>query len=264
MDEDLGVVSDPLKSVLFAQVMQGDPRMKIDGEGYLRPESWPGNGSQVFLGDVAKAILRSLGPHDPPTFSSQPGYDEQRWKLESRSGQLSVSITSDSYWGMGLFARCFFNKIEIIGPLSLRARCIHDVVASLGRNPWEPYRLRRFERVTGISSEEHRRNWMELVQWASEDMRSNILELQERADFLSNTGGDEEALEKAIMDLQEARKALEDRNAPAVERALGRANSALIEADPSTEVLSSEYESVEASLRGDQSDEIPFVDLSEE
>ena len=71
MDEDLGVVSDPLKSVLFAQVMQGDPRMKIDGEGYLRPESWPGNGSQVFLGDVAKAILRSLGPHDPPTFSSR-------------------------------------------------------------------------------------------------------------------------------------------------------------------------------------------------
>ena len=95
-------------------------------------------------------------------------------------------------------------------------------------------------------------------------MRSNILELQERADFLSNTGGDEEALEKAIMDLQEARKALEDGNAPAVERALGRANSALIEADPSTEVLSSEYESVEASLRGEQSDEIPFVDLSEE
>ena len=47
---------------------------------------------------------------------------------------------------------------------------------------------------------------MELVQWASEDMRSNILELQERADFLSNTGGDEEALEKAIMDLQEARR----------------------------------------------------------
>ena len=105
---------------------------------------------------------------------------------------------------------------------------------------------------------------MELVQCASEDMRSNILELQERADFLSNTGGDEEALEKAIMDLQEARKALEDRNAPAVERALGRANSALIEADPSTEVLSSEYESVKASLRGEQSDEIPFVDLSEE
>tara|TARA_Y100001936_G_scaffold102023_2_gene100392 strand:+ start:231 stop:1025 length:795 start_codon:yes stop_codon:yes gene_type:complete len=264
MDEGLGVVSDPLRSVLFAQVMQGDPRMKIDGEGYLRPGSWPGNGSQVFLGDVAKAILRSLGPHDPPTFSSQPGYDEQRWKLESRSGQLSVSITSDSYWGMGLFARCFFNKIEIIGPLSLRARCIHDVVASLGRNPWEPYRLRRFERVTRTSSEENRRNWMELVQWASEDMRSNILELQERADSLSNTGGDEEAIEKAIMDLQKARKALEDRNAPAVERALGRANSALIEADPSTEVLSSEYESVEASLRGDQTDEIPFVDLSEE
>ena len=130
MEDDLGVVSDPQKSVLYAQVMDGDPRMKIDGEGYLRSASWPGNGTHVFLGDVTKAILRFLGPHDPPFFSIQPGYDEQRWVLESSSGELSVSVTSDSYWGLGLFARCFFNKIEMVGPLSLRARCIHDVVAS--------------------------------------------------------------------------------------------------------------------------------------
>ena len=105
---------------------------------------------------------------------------------------------------------------------------------------------------------------MELVQWAYEDMLSDILEFQERADILSNKGGNEEALERAIMDLQEARRALEDRNAPAVERALGRAGSSLIEADPSTEVLSSEYESMEASLREEKFDEIPFIDLSEE
>ena len=49
-----------------------------------------------------------------------------------------------------------------------------------------------------------------------------------------------------------------------MERALGRAGSSLIEADPSTEVLSSEYESMEASLREEKSDEMPFVDLSEE
>ena len=264
MKDDLGVVSDPQKSVLYAQVMDGDPRMKIDGEGYLRSASWPGNGTHVFLGDVTKAILRFLGPHDPPFFSIQPGYDEQRWVLESSSGELSVSVTSDSYWGLGLFARCFFNKIEMVGPLSLRARCIHDVVASLGRNPWEPYRLRRFERFTGASSEEHRRSWLELVQWASEDMRSNILELQERAEKLSKRGGDEDAIKRASMDLQEATKALEDRNAPAVERALGRASSSLIEADPSTEVLSSEFASLDISDQLDTSEEIPFIDLSEE
>ena len=49
MDEDLGVVSDPLRSVLFAQVMHGDPRMKIDVEGYLRPESWPEMEAKYFL-----------------------------------------------------------------------------------------------------------------------------------------------------------------------------------------------------------------------
>ena len=263
MQEDLGVVSDPLKSVLFAQVTEGGPRMKIDGEGYLRPESWPGKGGHVFLGDVAKAVLRFLGPHDPPIFSSQPGYDEQRWQLESTSGQLSVTITSDSYWGMGLFARCFMNKIEITGPLSLRARCIHDVVASLGRNPWEPYRLRRFERVTEKSSEGHRNDWMELIQWATEDMRSDIVELRERIDFLSKGDGDEDALKRAAMDLEEASRALEDRNAPAVERALGRASSSLIEADPSTEVLSSEYASLENTRPKEETSEIPFVDLSE-
>ena len=55
-----------------------------------------------------------------------------------------------------------------------------------------------------------------------------------------------------------------DRNAPAVERALGRANSALIEADPSTEGLSSEYASIEIERNHEEDDSIPFVDLSEE
>ncbi len=65
------------------------------------------------------------------------------------------------------------------------------------------------------------------------------------------------------MALEEATAALVDRNAPAVERALGRANSALIEADPSTEVLSSEYASIEVKSQNEDGS-IPFVDLSEE
>ena len=262
MSPEIASFPDASASVLFAQVLDGDPRMKIDGEGYLRAESWPGDGRSVFLGDVAKAVLRFLGPHDPPQFSSEPGYDEQRWELTSSSGDVSVKITSDSYWGFGLIAKCFYNKIEIYGPLSLRARCIHDVVASLGRNPWEPFWLSRFERVTGVKSEEHNRDWVSLVRWASDDMRSQIGELEERVAQLSSKG-DRESLTRAKMALEEATAALVDRNAPAVERALGRANSALIEADPSTEVLSSEHASIEVKVHNEE-DSIPFVDLSEE
>ena len=262
MSPDPASFPDASVSVLFAQVLDGDPRMKIDGEGYLRAESWPGEGRSVFLGDVAKAVLRFLGPHDPPQFSSEPGYDEQRWELTSSSGDVSVKITSDSYWGFGLIAKCFYNRIEIYGPLSLRARCIHDVVASLGRNPWEPFWLTRFERVTGVKSEVHHRDWISLVKWASDDMSSQIRELEGRVVNLS-PNGDRESLIRAKMALEEATAALVDRNAPAVERALGRANSALIEADPSTEVLSSEYASIEVKAHNED-DSIPFVDLSEE
>jgi len=264
MDPVSEPVLDASASVLFAQVMDGDPRMKIDGEGYLRPESWPGEGRSVFLGDVAKAVLRFLGPHDPPQFSSEPGYDEQKWQLTSSSGGVSVKLTSDSYWGFGLFPRCFYNKIEIFGPLSDRARCIHDVVASLGRNPWEPYWLSRFERVTGTKSEDHQGNWMVLVRWATEDMRSQIGELESRAAELASSNGDRDSLASASLALEEATSALMDRNAPAVERALGRANSALVEADPSTEVLSSELASIEIKPKYEEDGSIPFVDLSEE
>ena len=78
--------------------------------------------------------------------------------------------------------------------------------------------------------------------------------------------------------LDEARVALADLNAPAVERALARATQALVEADPTTEVRSSEAaasgsriltwwdkkekEEVEASHLLD--DELPVVDLTGE
>ena len=65
------------------------------------------------------------------------------------------------------------------------------------------------------------------------------------------------------MALEEATAEMLDRNAPAVERELVRANSALIEADPSTEVLSSEYASIEVKAHSEDYS-IPFVDLSEE
>ena len=77
------------------------------------------------------------------------------------------------------------------------------------------------------------------------------------------------------MAIGEARVALADRNAPAVERALGRAASALIEADPETRVRSAESSAQRTAPKpspakrndveaGHLLDEIPFVDLSEE
>ena len=270
---------DPVRSVLYAQVMNGDPRMKIDEEGYLRQANWPGEGREVYLGDVAKASLRSLGPHDPPQFSVQPGYDEQRWELTSTAGELGITIVSDSYWGFGLFARCFLNRIELTGPLELRARCVHDIISSLGRNPWEAVRVRKFEKSTGGLIGEHGSSWLDLERRAKEDMNEEIMELEETVKSLR---GKEEGiggiLDSASQALDEARSALSDRNAPAVERALGRAASAIIEADPSTEVRSSEYIASrpgkltkspvpvfdEVGAEELLEDDVPFVDLSEE
>ncbi len=91
-------------------------------------------------------------------------------------------------------------------------------------------------------------------------------------------GADQSAegvLDAAELALEEAKAALADRNAPAVERALGRAASAIIEADPSTGVRSTERMAQRStavpSARKPEAvdakhllDEVPFVDLSEE
>ena len=276
MDTEEEVGSDASRTVLYAQVRDGQPRMAIDEDGYLRPEGWPGSGGKVYLGDVAQAALRALGPHDPPRFVKQPGFDEQIWSLGSHANELQLTISSSPYWGFGLLPRCFLNRIEIFGPLGLRARCVHDLAASLGRNPWEPNRLRQFEKATRCEAAQHRSAWGDLITRASEDMSEEIDQLE---DSLRRLRGSEEAvsdiLDAAEMAIGEARAALADRNAPAVERALGRVASALVEADPSTEVRSSEASAQRESPHtsttkrdeveaGHLLDEVPFVDLSEE
>ena len=275
-DSERPVGSDPSVTVLYAQVRDVKPRMSIDEEGYLRAEGWPGAAGKVFLGDVAQAALRALGPHDPPRFTEQPGYDEQRWELKSNANDLTLTITSREYWGFGLFAICFLNKIEISGPLALRARCVHDLVASLGRDPWEASWLRRFEKASGCDSSQHKDAWGSLVARAREDMGEEVNQLEDALRALR--GADQSAegvLDAAELALEEAKAALADRNAPAVERALGRASSAIIEADPSTGVRSTERmaqrstavpsaQKPEAVDAKHLLDEVPFVDLSEE
>ena len=175
-----------------------------------------------------------------------------------------------------MFSGCFLNRIELTGPLGQRARCVHDMTASLGSNPWEPRRLRQFERETGCEAALHRAAWQELITRASEDMGEEVDQLEDKLRRLRGSDeGVEGVLDAAEMAINEARAALADRNAPAVERALGRASSALIEADPDTEVRSSESsadgvlppagrEARDEVQAGYLLEEVPFVDLSEE
>ncbi len=236
---------DPNNSLLFAQVISGEPKMIIDGEGFLRSVNWHDKKNNVYLGDVANVSLRSLGPHDPPKFIKKPDFDEQRWVLTSSAGELKIKITSDVYWGFGLFSKCFFNIIELTGPLSLRARCVHDIMASLGRNPWEASRVKKFEKETNATISQHGKCWEELAKYARDEMEEEIKIVEEEVKSLTGTEkGIERILEIAKYAIEDARAALLDRNAPAVERALGRAITALIEAKPNTEVRSSELESL--------------------
>ena len=72
------------------------------------------------------------------------------------------------------------------------------------------------------------------------------------------------AFTAAELDISMARKALAEENAPGLERALARVEAALIEADPSTGLLTSEYDAsapLDLTLRAD--DTPPAVALSD-
>jgi len=269
---------DPNSSLLYAQVISGEPKMVIDEEGFLRTMNWNSKKNNIFIGDIANVALRSLGPHDPPKLIEKPGYDEQKWSLSSSAGELRMKITSKSYWGFGLFSKCFYNEIELTGPLSLRARCVHDIMASLGRNPWEASRIRKFENKTNATIIEHGKCWEDLARYARDEMEEEIKVVEESIKSLIGTDKEiKNILEAATFAIGDARAALLDRNAPAVERALGRAVTALIEAKPDTEVRSSELESMisrvkKIKLQNNESEisatdllenDIEFVDLTE-
>ena len=131
------VGSHPETSILWMQVKNGRPQMKCI-DGLLRPNEYPEKGNKVLLGDVASTLIKISGPHDSIHFSNPPSFDEQRWSLELVSSELSINIESFPYWGFGLFSSCYLNKVELKGSLISRAKLIFDIVAALGRNPWEP------------------------------------------------------------------------------------------------------------------------------
>lgn len=241
---------DGLESQLFAQVHSGDPEMKIDQEARLRHANFPGAEGSLFLGDVTDALLRCFGAHEPPRVTELPGFDQQRWILVVSDPEVSITIESRSYWGMGLLSTCFLNSIKIVGPLNRRARIVFDLAAALGRNPWEAKWKNRFAKNTGVTSTEEKEKWEALIGFGRDDLSNTIDSIRSKAESLEQElpsladdapdGWDGDlALEEigaAYAECEVAKDALHDRSATGVERALARAEAHIIEADPRTEV----------------------------
>ena len=246
------------KFVLWAQVRKGTPQMKMDNQGLLRPNGWPDGGRLVYLGDVTQSVLSSLGPHPPPDFIDSPGFDEQRWTISAQSNDLKILIRSESYWGFGLFARCYLNRIEIIGSRNAAARIAFDIIASLGRDPWNTTFPFAFKRKTGLSINNHKSNWTELINAGKFELAENIELIAEQYRKLLgkvDKKGDRHLVE-VNANIKTARQALHDRNAPAVSRALSRAETELVLANPKTRSDLDEQMKI-------TEEEIPFVDLTE-
>ena len=281
--------------------------MKIDGDGRLRHSNYPGAEGSLYLGDVGDALLRCFGVHEPPRVTQIPGFDQQIWRVVISDVELNVTIESRSYWGFGLFSSCFLNSIHMVGPLNRRARLVFDLCASLGRNPWEAKRTGKFAKSTGVSDSDQKQRWESLIQRGHDDLndaidavRSKARGLEKELPSLTESAPDGwvenlalEEIRTAFAECDAASDALHDRSAAGVERALARAESHLIEADPRTEVVAQhssgdvldemaaieaddidlgdtilEFEELpEDSVRTHDAIEkeaIPFVDLSEE
>ena len=266
---------DGLESQLFAQVHSGDPEMKIDQEARLRHANFPGAEGSLFLGDVTDALLRCFGAHEPPRVSELPGFDQQRWILVVSDPEVSITIESRSYWGMGLLSTCFLNSIKIVGPLNRRAGIVFDLAAALGRNPWEAKWKNRFAKNTGVASTEEKEKWEALIEFGRDDLSNTIDSIRSKAESLEQElpsladdapdGWDGDlALEEigaAYAECEVAKDALHDRSATGVERALARAEAHIIEADPRTEVAAQfEGGDVLEEMAAIEADELDLTD----
>ena len=233
---------EALSSTLYAQVREAGPTHGYDLEGYLRSKAHPANVSTVYLGDVAQTLLRVMQGNSTPVMEEKPRFDEQSWTFSCRAGDLSVHVESYSYWGFGLLTRCYANTIKLEGPLGERARLIFDLVASLSHKPWEFSRKGKFNSKIS-NTDVNQKYWQAHIDRAREDLNELI---------------ESTLLEKGdCEDIEIARNALADDNAPAVLRALSR-----IEAD-SIEVEVEDVSPDGMVIQVD-SDAIPFIDLSSE
>ena len=229
-------IIDATKSVLVAQVRRAEASHKIDTvHNLLRGKHFTGPSSVVYLGDLAGALLAQLPHPETPVFSESPGFNEQRWTLETTSGDLSVTIVSRPYWAWGLLSSGYLNVITLEGPLEERARLVLDTISALGQPPWEFAHQTSASRwmrrkASEINLKTNEQNWQNLYQAAREALLEAIENMKEKADgTLSTTTDSQQAWMAAVEDdLYMARQALAEDNAPGVERALARLEATLI------------------------------------
>ena len=236
--------------VVYAQVGQAKANHRVENDtGFLRPKSFALPSKVVYLGDVATHALAYLEHPETPHFSEPPQFNEQKWKFETQSGGLGLTISSVSYWGFGLFNSGYLNRIVLKGSPQSYARLLFDLSASLGHRPWEFFHTsaaRKFltKEDGGVSLESNEDAWKKAFETARAVFDEQIFMVEEQGKSVQkrmkkrrdsehwNAKQAEMAIEHADYDLEVARGALADGNAPGFERAVARAEAYFIEADP--------------------------------
>ena len=264
---------DPGGSRLVAQVRKADASHKMDTSNrLLRSRHFQGPSTVVYLGDVAQAVLAHLNHPETTVFTHPPGYNEQRWTLETRSGDLVVTIESFPYWGFGLLTSGYMNVVALEGPLAERARLVLDVVSSLGQPPWELAHPKRAERVAtklGLPPLKHNETeWKQLHRFAHDALNDALQDHAHRLQSLEASLEEDEDNHLVFQglrdDLHMGKSALAEDNAPGVERALARMEAGFIQLRPgSVHVRTGEVDVKEQPLEVlGVGDDVTFVDLT--
>ena len=236
--------------VLLCQVSSAKAEHCVEtATGLLRRANFPGESRVVYLGNVAGAIIRAMESPETPEFIETPGYNEQKWRLKTTSGAMSVTISSEPYWGFGLFTSGYLNTVEISGPINIIARLVFDLDASLATSPWRFKHARSVNKYLaknhpGTSIEANEKTWQTLINQCKNNsnemihvMTQAVDNIEQKVSMVNDFQG--WSKDKAMVNIAAARydliiakEALADRNIPSVERALARIEAALIEANP--------------------------------
>ena len=279
--------------MLIGQVTKAKSNHRVEkSTRLLRNDRFPGDTNVVYLGNIASAIIASLESPDTPEFLEMPGYNEQKWRLKTVSGPLTVTITSDSYWGFGLLTSGYLNVIQLNGPASVVARLVFDLVASSSWQPWRFKHSRSAKKYIAksfpdITIESNEKAWSNLVDVCKDEtnelivvMESAINNVERKIRAIDKLEGwsknkAEVSIASANYDLNIAREALQDRNIPSVERAIARIEAALIESNPDNAMNEENsgfvIDNDLASIRFDEDlvikpaddESIPLLDLTE-
>jgi len=285
--------SYPGNVVLVGQVTKAQSNHRVEkATRLLRSDKFAGDSEVVYLGNIASAIIALLESPDTPEFLELPGYNEQKWRLKTVSGPLTVTITSDSYWGLGLLTSGYLNVIELNGPSSIIARLVFDLVASTS---WQPWRFKHVKAARkylakshpNVTLESNKQIWLDLIE-VCRDVTNELIEVMKQAiqnveqkiravDELQGWSKNkaEVSIASAKYDLNIAREALQDENIPSVERAVARIEAALIEANPDNAMNEENDDFVidenlatirldeDLIIKPEEDESIPLVDLTE-